>query len=176
MAPGGGHRKMDKSALKEIDQPSMETEPTEGPLVETPDEPILLTPEISVEPAKPMKPEKPEAVSVDSKQVMSNMLFGDSPVIMPRTPRLARRAMKDLFNTFTDADSISRSGFKEALRLVGRRPKANNINAVFTSLDSDGNGHIEFDEFANGLSQLSQFRAVKTSIVAGFAQHHRCCG
>jgi len=148
-----GAHEMEKSvSMTETEEPGplMETEPlAEEPLIETPERAT----KVIVEPAKLLTAKK---VSIDSKQIMSEVLMGNSPIVMPRTPRLARRAMKDLFNTFTDADTISRSGFKEALRSAGRRPKANIVNAVFRSLDVDGNGQIEFDEFANGLSQLSQ--------------------
>uniref|UniRef100_A0A7S3Z7J9 EF-hand domain-containing protein n=1 Tax=Lotharella globosa TaxID=91324 RepID=A0A7S3Z7J9_9EUKA len=83
-------------------------------------------------------------------QVIAEVLFGEEAVKLPKTPRLAHKEMKKLFESFTkDSDVICRQDFKSAIGGMGRRPKASNINAAFVGLDQDGNGTIEYEEFAD---------------------------
>eukprot|EP00466_Bigelowiella_natans_P002413 jgi/Bigna1/91471/estExt_fgenesh1_pg.C_1020020 len=98
------------------------------------------------------------------KEIFSQVFLGHSESeqfkSIPKTPRLAERAMKKIFDCYTPKNDeervISRNGFKKALTSLGRRPKASLLNEVFTSLDHDRNGKIDFDEFSLAFSQLQK--------------------
>mmetsp|Transcript_15474 Transcript_15474/g.18639 ORF Transcript_15474/g.18639 Transcript_15474/m.18639 type:complete len:250 (+) Transcript_15474:74-823(+) len=87
---------------------------------------------------------------------MAHMLLGEhDKSIFPKTPRLAERTERKLFQRFSpNMEKISRSAFKTALSKAGMRPKADVINSVFCSLDVDKDGAINYKEFSHGLATL----------------------
>ncbi|GAB5367181.1 hypothetical protein AAMO2058_001207500 [Amorphochlora amoebiformis] len=106
----------------------------------------------------PAAPTSPSALPQDQNE-MSQVLFGTANVNLPITPRLAELKTKEMFHKFTserEKENFSRSSMKEVLRREGRRPKANVINSVWGALDGDGNGKVEFSEFAQCVKGLSQ--------------------
>jgi len=43
---------------------------------------------------------------------------------------------------------ISKGELESALKKLGKKPKKSKVDAVFTTLDVNGDGRIDFDEFA----------------------------
>mmetsp|Transcript_28654 Transcript_28654/g.39989 ORF Transcript_28654/g.39989 Transcript_28654/m.39989 type:complete len:249 (+) Transcript_28654:67-813(+) len=89
---------------------------------------------------------------------MTHMLLGEyGRNIFPKTPRLAERVERKLFQRFSpNMEKISRSAFKTTLSKAGMRPKADAINSVFCSLDIDKDGAINYKEFSYGLAKIKE--------------------
>jgi len=63
--------------------------------------------------------------------------------------RLFKQQLRQVFNTF-DSNSnnvITKGELAKALKKLGKKPNKARLDAIFATLDVDGNGEIDFDEF-----------------------------
>jgi len=122
------------------------------------DEEVKQKPQDKKTPAKTKKTTTPTPVKTDPNESLkdaANTLLGqtDQDGKLAKLAQESKRSLiKELRKIFKDFDEdknnrIDRGELGKMLRHLGKRPLAKKIDALFNTLDADGDGSIDFDEF-----------------------------
>jgi len=99
------------------------------------------------------KHEEEEAVEQDLALAAAQSLVGGTKLDQEKfahSGRLFEQKLREVFRSFdTNGNNvITKVELEQALRKLGKAPNKKKVDAIFDTLDIDGNGQIDFDEFA----------------------------
>jgi len=114
----------------------------------------------AVEAAKKAKKEEEEEEKEDPKKRARESLASDAADALvegsgldssrySRSERQFKQKLRELFNSFDSNHNnvITKGELTNALKKLGKKANKTRVDAIFTTLDIDGNGKIDFDEF-----------------------------
>jgi len=97
-----------------------------------------------------------------------------SPVIHPGLSEAEVAEFQEIFN-LVDVDhggSISKDELRQLMHTLGLKPSQEEIDAMVSEIDQDGNGEIDFDEFVTVMSRKAQPSYTPEQVKAAFRVRH----